>query len=511
MPYSTFTSTLISSVENYMTILDLVNLTSPGQVEILPTPGSSSLIYGYLGLSSIRVEGIIRIRSSQPIVSVSASLDGKIFTSNGDARKHSPYEAFSFLTIGPDEVFADDGDQDARENLWNAELKVWDIPFKFPISWGGINKIHDSISASNPEWGFGARISYHVEAIVKVGTKFNKSSTYRQLELNPYFSMITSSYERFFMSTLKSKQPIQMIKYSPQTLKAIVQSGQNARYWSSESDLFGEHENVGVGHNFDYSAFLSSTVFGPGDKIKFEFRIRPKPKSRIKITSVRVSLEEVQGVGISADSLAANTSSQRQLQMEGSPVDLVDLMSGTTLDRKYLSLDLLSWKGEETVDGEFWNAIQELTFEVPRLASGIPPPSSIFETKHYGINPSGQFANRVNIEHKFRIRVNAVSSRGDTLPPFDLPVAIVQVVAYSSFDAENLIMQFPQLLEEVVRESKDAELVRKLMTVAAKHELEKTDSKISLDETFVGSEVQYVENESGESETECEWVDAEEN
>ncbi|KAJ3017958.1 UNVERIFIED_CONTAM: hypothetical protein HDU68_011393 [Siphonaria sp. JEL0065] len=498
-----------------MTIFNtLIKLAQPADVQILPKEGSLKLVDGYLGLTNtIRVQGVIRIKTNQPIVSVTASLHGKIFTSNGDARNHSPYEAFGFLNLGPDEVFgaeeaATDQKQQPQLDLWNEELGVWDIPFEFPISWGGVNKIHESISASNPEWGFGARISYEIEAVTQIGTRVNKTQLHRNLEMIPYIRLVNSAYERLFISSVKATCPVEIIKYSPVSLKSILLSEHNVKNWSSETDVFAENEDLGVGHNFDYSATLSSTVFGPGDKVKFEFRVRSKPSSRLRIDSVRVWLEEVQGVGISVGS-KPDLLGQRQQPQERQGIDLSDLMSGTTLDRKYLAQDLLVWKGTEDEDGDFWKAFQQLSFDVPRLASRISKTSSFFEPKGFGINPSGHFANRIHIEHKFRVRINAVSSRGDPLPPFDLPAAIVQVTPFSTAEAEIVVSYFPKLAEEIVRESHDSKLIRRILACIDESDrkmdkMEKQISQISLNETIFEEE----EEETGELGCETDYEDA---
>ncbi|KAI9335137.1 hypothetical protein BDR26DRAFT_1009432 [Obelidium mucronatum] len=518
-----------------MTIFELVvnQLRQSAEVQIVAKDGDSNLVElvdGYLGLTNnIRVEGVIRIKTTQPLVSVTASLEGKIFTSNGDARKHSPYEAFGFLTLGPTEFYADDNTNNPQQHMWNTTLSRWDIPFVFPISWGGVHKIHESISASNPEWGFGARISYQIVVDVQIGTRVSKAPIHRNFEMIPYVKIVNSAYERLFLSTTRITCPVEIIRYTPAALKSILLSDNNCKIWSSETDIFSENEELGVGHNFEYNARLSSTIFGPGDKVKFEFQIRPKPLARVRISSVRVWLEEIQGVGITASTTSDGQRSQYNQQknnQDAKKIDLTNLMSGTTLDRKYLAQELLVWKGTEDTEGEFWEAIQQLSFDVPSLAARIPTAKSIFDKKPLGINPSGQFANRIHIEHKFHIRIYAVTSRGESLPPFNLPAAVIQVTPYNVSEALAVVSKFPKLMEEVVRECKNPGIIRKLLSAAPLHlpkkmePLEKQVSQISLNDTIVASDNDDKEDEKKDedgddntgSETDCEesFVDAQE-
>ncbi|KAI8609908.1 hypothetical protein BC830DRAFT_793842 [Chytriomyces sp. MP71] len=449
------------------------------KTEVLIRQSSNeSFLRGHLGLTNtVHIEGIIQIKTTRPILSVSVSVTGNIFTSNGDARKHSPYEAHTFLNLGPDEVFADLKDERAEIGLdflhktFNRHLGAFEVPFSFPVTFGaGLNKMHESISASNPEWGFGARIAYTINATVLDGVCMKNSQLYRTLNSFTLAPWLASILESFFTTTTRITEPLEVLKYSPAAIKAMVSADKNCHRWSSETDVLGAKEELGVGHNFDYCAALSSSLFGPGDKVKIEFRVRPKPFSRVKITSVRVWVEEVQGVGIAVDSVLLSN-----MKKTSKTKELAELMSDTTLDRKYLVKELLVWKGKETFEGEFWVADQQLTFEVPRLAAKIRNPASFFETKYYGVNPSGNFASRIHIEHKVRIRIFSVSSRGSTLPPFDLPAATVQVTSFNREEACALITSLPKMMNEYNEERGE------------KHRMAKQVSSISLDDTIVAS------------------------
>ncbi|KAJ3072943.1 hypothetical protein HDU98_002588 [Podochytrium sp. JEL0797] len=492
-----------------MTILSALSQPTT-QVQILTTNESETLITGgYIGLSNtIHIQGLIRIKTPLPLVTVSATLQGSIITSNGDARRHSPYESFRFLTLGPQTVFSIEDDA-TQTNATNPEPGVWLIPFSFPLS-SSTNKLHTSIHASNPEWGFGARIAYRVEAVVQVGTRVTRSQLSRSLEtMIPYAHLLFSAYESLFLNTLTSHRPLVVTKHHPTALKSILQASDSSHpsqhTWSSETDVFEDHQNLGTGYNLEYTATLTSTVFGPTDRVEFTFQMRAKPGTRTRIDSVRVWLEEVQGVGISVEAMKTNASVAavrrscgNKPEAVGGGMDFADLMEGTTLDRKYLGVELLVWEGREAEEGDFWNATQQLKFDVPRLASSIPTPTSMFATKHSGINPSGTFANRICIDHKFRIRVTTVTSRGDPLPAFELPPKTVQVTPFNILEAEFIVSSVPTLLREVVRDSKNASLVRRLL---AKSEdeycssvLEKRESSVSLDETVVDADESEVED-----------------
>ncbi|KAJ3120391.1 hypothetical protein HK100_012823 [Physocladia obscura] len=476
-----------------MTILSLV--TSPSaKIEINPKRGSSSLVSGYFGLTNtVFVEGVICITTTVPpihVVSVLVALNGKIFTSNGDACKHSSYESHSFLVCGPDEVFGQDHENNQTKIMlmWN-ETSGWEIPFSFQIKGSNMNKMHESISASNPEWGFGARITYNVTVTVKIGTMVQHTKIYRTLNTIPYTSALASAYERLYLTTITKEKPFEIVRYSPTSLKSILRNEMNKKNWSSESDTFDQDQDLGIGHNFEYEATLFSTVFGPGEVVKFEFRIRPKLRSRVKIESVRVWLEEIQGVGINIDAINSVAPSREPKPQKNNRKDQIknehlnNSTISTTLDRKYMIHDLLAWNGKETIEGDFWNAAQELSFEVPQLASKAPTNGSFFSKKFSGINPSGIFANRVHIEHKFRISVNAKSVTGISLPRFNLPAAIVQVTPFNCVQAMEVISHFPKFVEEVVRDSKNCSLVQTLLKP-----FETQSSELSLDETIVETE-----------------------
>ncbi|TPX77027.1 hypothetical protein CcCBS67573_g01700 [Chytriomyces confervae] len=488
------------------------------KVQILPCNLQDGFIRGHLGLTNvIFIEGIIRVQTTRPLLSVSVSVQGKIFTSNGDARKHSPYEAQTFLTIGPDELFADgknDFDMAAPSEQSNdGKARVRNIPFCFPVKWGaGLNKMHDSICASNPEWGFGARIAYTINATVVDGTSMKPSYICRSLSSIPYASYITNTLEWICTSSTTTSEPLHVTKYTPSAIKAILQSPQNAFNWNSETDEFSQTQDLGVGHNFEYAASLFSTIFGPGETVKLEFRIRSKPESRVKISSVRVWLEEVQGVGISID-----PKSLPNVRHATQAVDLAELMSDTSLDRKYLAKELLVWKGTETFEGEFWMADQQLTFEVPRLASKIRDPHSFFTKRHHGINPSGNFASRIHIEHKLRIRIFSESFRGDALPPFDLPPAIVQVTPFSLNEAMVIAKQLPKLMAEIETTAKRDIRNNNNSNIISTTKLIKQPSDVSLDGTVFQRDSDDEEShlEEGDADVSCDdekdvWADASE-
>ncbi|KAJ3228865.1 hypothetical protein HDU81_005825 [Chytriomyces hyalinus] len=480
------------------------------KVQILPSNLQDGFIRGHLGLTNaIFIEGIIRVQTTRPLLSVSVSVQGKIFTSNGDARKHSPYEAQTFLTIGPDELFADgknDFDAAPFSEQSGEKARMRNIPFCFPVKWGaGLNKMHDSICASNPEWGFGARIAYTINATVVDGTSMKPSYFCRSLSSIPYASYITNTLEWICTSSTTTSEPLHVTKYTPSAIKAILQSPQNAFNWNSETDEFSQTEDLGVGHNFEYAASLFSTIFGPGETVKLEFRIRSKPESRVKISSVRVWLEEVQGVGISID-----PKSLPNVRHATQAVDLAELMSDTSLDRKYLAKELLVWKGTESFEGEFWMADQQLTFEVPRLASKVREPPSFFTKRHHGINPSGNFASRIHIEHKLRIRIFSESFRGDALPPFDLPPAVVQVTPFSLQEAMVIAKQLPKLMAEIETNAKRDIRISNQSTT----KLIKQPSDVSLDGTVFqrdSDEESYLdEGDVSGNEDKDVWADAKE-
>ncbi|KAJ3395310.1 hypothetical protein HDU84_000077 [Entophlyctis sp. JEL0112] len=424
-------------------------------VSIHPRDGRASLISGHPGLSSVaRVEGCIRVRGAPrcrrpvPPRAVSAKFVGSIFSSSGDARRHSPYEAHRFLTVGPDVLFSSDLPDASfpSTSFWNENLWLWEIPFMFPISWtAGASKIHESISASNPEWGFGARIEYKI--IVTVKTDSTGIGTPAIFSFPRYWR---SFFDFIYPSSSTIEFPVQIMKYDPELLKTILWQKDNPKScvtWCSESDAFEEEISLKVRRHFQYAATLFSAVFGPGDTVRFEFRVRAKQSSRLKIDSVKVWLEEIQGVGICMDS-------KKKEDIRNSKEGHVNPNTEEDHDRRCLVLELLSWNGSEDFDGDFWQAVQQA---------------------------------------------------------FDLPPANVTVTPYNASEAVEIVSCYPALASEIVRESKDRALVRKLMESC----LDRQTSQMSLDETIVEpdstddlSQISFNPT-SSESDVEC-WADANE-
>jgi hypothetical protein len=231
-PEATSSSEPVGSSSSFVTTTTTSGARTNAFVQILPLEGHDSLIHGYWGLGEpVKIEGRVRITPKQKgftesndilggvylnLLSVQVGFTGKVFTSNGDARKHSPYEAHTFISVGPEEVYAiskntSSSDLDMTEeqsSSVNQDGGKWsqkgpeamkdddkqkkneadgvnqylhdkdstssrhpnaprDIFFSFPISWGRGDRLHPSLMAGDPEWGFGARIAYNLSAAVK--------------------------------------------------------------------------------------------------------------------------------------------------------------------------------------------------------------------------------------------------------------------------------------------------------------------------------------------------------
>ncbi|KAJ3329071.1 hypothetical protein HDU76_008713 [Blyttiomyces sp. JEL0837] len=577
------------------------------EVEILPLLGYDTFLHGYWGLGEpVFVKGRVRIRSPKPsssslssypkissanyndtlgrLLSVRISIAGKIFTSNGDARKHSPYEASTFFDMGPEEFYAsplpdraiDDGVQDGdvpnasqdtlpddpqsslarvSEHLESQRLTTTmklrrqnqdskrqyfdggaeqttlaefererksrsekessgddagsysEIYWSFMISDGtGIaEKLHPSLSASDPEWGFGARISYEISASVKFSChyefvdwmaalftastpatlthgelirRFNKTQQETPLLVSianmfasppslipaatQALSYLTSTIHKAQIRTIKSTKPLTLIRFTPSSLTRAIQNPKTSplepKRWSSRFDEpptdLSERQSASM---IQYEVEIPYTTFGPGDIVPVIFRVKPKPGSHVKMTSFRVWIEELQGVGLEIQRRGSkmngngngkeivsgqNTKSEKYLD------ELAEMMEATTLGRNWMAVEIAAWEGKERTCGEYWTS-REIYLQIPPLAAQFPY-SGIFGPKYKGINPSGRFANRVQIEHKVKARIGLQTSNGSSLPSVNLAPTTVFVNSFGKTRAEEVIESIPKLCRDIL-------------------------------------------------------------
>ncbi|KAJ3162550.1 hypothetical protein HK101_000731 [Irineochytrium annulatum] len=511
----------------------------PSSSASAPVTGGSGFIHGYWGLGeSICIRGILRIRSDceQPVDcapcfvlhNVQMTLEGRMFTSNGDARKHSPYESHTFLTIGPEDCVTDwpvvvDGveveraldseveekTQSAKEKdgqeRWEQEEKkqkkkgrqivTWEqedkmetsgkagsnagrvvrilqdgtveVPFRFPISWESGSKLHASLLASDPEWGFGARVAYKLKANVRVTEgaplelmteriaerkkgKAVVSTSFLDLAVDPLPPPYPPTFNvtglwRFFTeylsnvgrTSITAERPLVLIRHSPAALLRHMKTT-DVRAWSSRTDEPPESPgDANVVALLDYAFSFGPTTFGPGDDVVLKCRCRPKAGSRLKVSGISFWMEEVQGVGIELRHPKVDADDAKALG------ELEELMAETTLGRKYIIEEILRWEGKAESDGYF-STEREIRMRIPPLRVNLPAPTWL-GLRYRGINPSGRFAHRVQIDHKIHIKINLCTMKGVPLPSLKLTPHEIFVNGYNLEEAERIVNQIPRL------------------------------------------------------------------
>ncbi|KAJ3417621.1 hypothetical protein HDV05_000078 [Chytridiales sp. JEL 0842] len=550
-----------------------VNLAmAPPFVDILPLEGNTSLLTGRWGLGEpVRLEGRVRITPSAKgytedeaayahvnLLSVKVGLTGKVFTSNGDARKHSPYEAHTFISMGPDEFYAEGDDSDdecshdrsgkgkaakrqkgkngleadnnkkaapktdsvstvsdpktsleGENNIIESNShpnKPRDILFSFSLSSGSNDRLHPSIMAGNPEWGFGARIEYNVSATVKMvpvsnpkllAEEFNKSSkaatdappiltpeAYRKQQkaftlqymhnkwsLKGITSWLNYQWSEFWITTAKVDRPFTLLRYTPANLLRATRVPPDMRRWSSEMDPEPlDHADAVLASKISYEAVAYPMTFGPGDNVVVKFKVRANQGSKLKLSKVKISVEEIQGVGIDLDSQKSKarppgipTSSKGNAEAEEEKEDevlgeLAQIVAGTTLGRKWMAVEVMRWEGVEENPLDFWET-KEVMLRTPCTSTDLPP-STFFGPMYIGINPSGRFANRVQVDHKLKIRFEFVNTETNVTSYFCLDPSPVHVNGFGIDEAREIVASVPRLQKELEEEEKRAALAR---------------------------------------------------
>ncbi|KAJ3216346.1 hypothetical protein HDU67_009610 [Dinochytrium kinnereticum] len=454
-------------------------------ITIDPLPTFDSLIHGHWGLDAvITFAGIVRVSPEAPahspaqrfkLQNVIISLEGRIFSSNGDARKHSPYEAFTFLSLGPIDFYADHTSisrdllpqryqQDSAFHVplppvTTTEDGSVEVPFRFPVIMNGKTKLHPSLEASNPEYGFGARIEYKVKASVN----------YIEGSLSPYLSaedgingqvQAVSSMRKslpifsqenwrhmlksLFTSSIVAERNLTLIRYTPACLVRAMRTSEK-KTWCSRTDVPPDtpfEASIVAMMNYDFS--ISPLVLGPGDVLTVKFKIKPKAGSKLKVVGVKILVDELQGVGVELKNPEAD---EEKLKLLG---ELAQMMADTTLGRKWMSKSVMGWEGKETHVGEFWKE-QEVSLPVPPLIMTLKP-QDFFAPTRIGVNPSGRFANRVQIEHKVNISIDVIIAPQQTPLTFKLSEETIFINGFSKYEAEDIVSKVPGLRRQLEEE-----------------------------------------------------------
>ncbi|KAJ3094410.1 hypothetical protein HDU97_008113 [Phlyctochytrium planicorne] len=493
-------------------------------VEIAPLPTNTSLIQGHWGLDAvITFVGLIRIipeASLKPLPppfhleTIAVSIEGKIFTSNGDARKHSPYEAFTFLKLGPIDLLSENPSRELLPVRYQSggrrfevvlpppttlENGIVEIPFRFPVTVmaSGGKRLYPSLEASNPEWGFGARIEYKVKASVtylegyvarilnvdgydmedetkddKETTEENTSSKHKKLSTLSRigsttaaaaaaaaaaaqtkaslfsFTSLKSNLRNLFTSSVTVERDINLVSYTPASLIRALRT-EGSKIWSSVTDAPPDSPmEASIAAMMEYQVKAWPLTVGPGDDIHFSFWVRPKTGFKVKVGLVRITLEELQGVGVDL----GDSGDAEKTRLLG---ELTQMMADTTLGRKWMSKLVMGWEGKESIVGEFWKE-QQITLTIPPLMNSLPP-QTFFGRTRIGINPSGKFANRIQIEHKLNIQIDIIISPDQ--PPISLRLSpeSLFINAFDSKEAKDLISTVPGLSRQLEMEQRQSQ------------------------------------------------------